>query len=398
MATMEHVNKNMKRRRGRRKNRKFTHTAPPDGNMFPAVAVGSPQVLDISVNRPGLSALHLACLYGQLASVELLVESRPGWINSSDHQGRRPIHMVLSSQSSPNSSSCLRYLLEHGADINVTTDSGTTPLHLAASEGLLDCTEILVQAGADVSAQDSAGHTPLDLTRIWCRREVARYLKSCMWQEEKRKEMQERKLVQALYSELVDLAKMNDLNKKTLIDVKMAEWANKKGFPVLKDFSPRVWVSQYHTQCLQSDQSSSKPKHVKHQPGGPQEGGNTSTNQPPASSRRPWTIFMGLQPEKPPAVPDLRNRVSVWRDSSSRQLQYTTKWDSTPRPAPDLPLDVLERVLFPRAFPSRITSHQHFEPQDIIEVQRRGYPQGRSTSPWTEVAMHLAEVLEPGHY
>lgn len=49
-----------------------------------------------------------------------------------------------------------------------------TPLHLAASEGLLDCAEILVQAGADVLAQDSAGHTPLDLARIWCHRKVAR--------------------------------------------------------------------------------------------------------------------------------------------------------------------------------------------------------------------------------
>lgn len=58
--------------------------------------------------------------------------------------------------------------------ITSSTDSGTTPLHLAATEGLLDCTESLVQAGADVLAQDSAGHTPLDLARIWCRRKVAR--------------------------------------------------------------------------------------------------------------------------------------------------------------------------------------------------------------------------------
>lgn len=54
------------------------------------------------------------------------------------------------------------------------TDSGMTPLHLAASEGLLDCTEILVQAGADVLARDSMGHTPLVLARIWCHGKVAR--------------------------------------------------------------------------------------------------------------------------------------------------------------------------------------------------------------------------------
>lgn len=182
----------------------------------------------------------------------------------------------------------------------------------------------------------------------------------------------------------------------------MAEWAHKKGFPLRKDFSPRVLVSQYHTQCLSSDLNSSNPKHakhaLKHQSGGPQEDKSTPTKQPLASSTRPWTIFMGLQPEKPPRVPDLRDSVAVWRDGSSRRPQYATKWDSTPRPAPDLPLDVLERVLFPRAFPSRIASPRSFEPQKIEEVRRRGHPQGRSTSPWTEVAMHLAEVLEPGHY
>ncbi|KAE8279193.1 Ankyrin repeat domain-containing protein 53 [Larimichthys crocea] len=389
---METVNKAGKssRRRGRRKNCELTHRAPPAGQMFPAV--GSLEKLDVSVNTQGESALHMACLHGHLATVHLLLESRPSWINSSDHQGHRPVHMLLTSQSSPNTSACLRYLLEHGANVNATTDSGTTPLHLAASEGFLDCTEILVRAGADVSAQDNGGCTPLDLARIWCHRKVARFLKNCTWQEDKTKEMQERMLGQALYRDLVDM-KLNDPVKKTLTDVRMEQWASKKGLPLLKDFSPRVLVSRYHTQCLQSDENTSNLKHPKHQAAGPQEDKSTSVKQPPAL--KPWTIFM---PEKPSIVLDLRDSVAVWRDSSSRQPQYNTKWDTRPCLAPDLSLDVLERVLFPREFPSRIPSPRYFEPQDIVEVQRRGYPQGRRTSPWTEVAMHLAEVLEPGHY
>uniref|UniRef100_UPI0037E6FF73 ankyrin repeat domain-containing protein 53 n=1 Tax=Semicossyphus pulcher TaxID=241346 RepID=UPI0037E6FF73 len=355
--------------------------AAPDGLMFPAVAVGSSEKLDGSVNRQGLSELHMACLYGQLATVQLLLDSRPERINSSDQQGRRPVHMLLSSRSSPKASSCLRYLLEHGADVSVTTDSGATPLHLAASAGLLECTEILVQAGADVSARDSMGLTPLDFARICCHREVARYLKSCMWQEDKRKEMQERKQAQALYTNLVEMVRLNDCNKKTMV--------NRKGFPLLKDFTRRAQVSKYHTKCLSSDL-----KPTKH----PQKNQEDGTSKPPASSSRPWTIFLGHQPEKPPVgEPDLRGSVTLWKDIS-RPPQYSTKWDSTPRPAPDLPLDVLERVLFPREFPSRIASPRDFEPQDIVEVQHRGYPQGRSTSPWTEVAMHLVEVLEFGHY
>lgn len=182
----------------------------------------------------------------------------------------------------------------------------------------------------------------------------------------------------------------------------MAEWANKKHLPLLKDFSPRALVSQYHTQCLSSDQDSSNLKHAKGlcklQAGHPQEDNSTSIKPPLASAFRPWTIYTGLQLEKPTREPDLRGRVTVWKDSSSRQPLYTTEWDSMPRFTPDLPLDALERVLFPRAFPARIASPWHFESQDILEIQHRGCPQGKSTSPWTEVAMHLAEVLEPGHY
>lgn len=67
----------------------------------------------------GQSALHVACLYGQLATMKRLVESSQSSIHSCDLQGRRPVHMVMSSQSSPNTSLCLRYLLEQGANINV---------------------------------------------------------------------------------------------------------------------------------------------------------------------------------------------------------------------------------------------------------------------------------------
>lgn len=160
----------------------------------------------------------------------------------------------------------------------------------------------------------------------------------------------------------------------------MAEWASRKGFPV-KDFSHAVPLSQYHTQCVPSDGTRAEWKPPTH----------PLKQQPPASN--PWTIFTGLHPEKP----DLRDSI-IMLERSSRQLEYVTKWDRTPHRLPDLPTDVLKRVLFPKALPSRISSSRHFEPWDITEVQHRRYPLEKTTSPWTEVAMHLAEVLEPGHY
>ncbi|XP_041635984.1 ankyrin repeat domain-containing protein 53 isoform X2 [Cheilinus undulatus] len=377
------------------RNRQVTQKASSDGLVLSAAEGGSQEKLDAVVDIQGLSALHMACLYGQLATIRLLLDSRPGWISIRDQQGRQPIHMVLSSLSSPNTSSCVRHLLEHGADVHVTTNSGVTPLHLASSEGLLDCVKILLQAGADVLAQDSMGLTPLDFARIFCHRKVARYLRSFIWQRDKDKELRERMLVQALYRDLVDMVKLNDLNKKTLTNEKIAEWAKKKGFPPLKDFSPRVQLSKFHTKCLCSDQDSSNVKTTKEPP----ENHKERLKKPPASSSRPWSVYTVLGSERAPREePDLRGSVTLWRDSSKKPSQYKTEWDSTPRSAPDLPLDVLERVLFPRAYPSRIDSLRHFEPQDIMEVQQRGYPQEESTSLWTEVVMHLVEVLEFGHY
>lgn len=162
----------------------------------------------------------------------------------------------------------------------------------------------------------------------------------------------------------------------------MTAWASKKGFHPVKDFTQVVPLSQYHIQCFPSDGTRAKLKPTTHP---------VKQQQPPASN--PWTIFTGLHPEKA----DLRDSV-VMRESSSKQLEYVTKWDRTPHRLPDLPADILKRVLFPKAFPSRITSACHFEPQGIAQVQHRRYPLEKTTSPWTEVAMHLAEVLEPGHY
>ncbi|KAM3589993.1 uncharacterized protein V6R79_001463 [Siganus canaliculatus] len=401
---MEPVNKSGRRKRGRRKTGLHKVRSAAGGYVFPAV--GSPWEPLVTLDGQNQSLLHSACMDGHLATVQHLVESGQDSINSSDVQGRRPLHMVLSFHSSPNTS-CLIYLLEHGADVNVATDSGMTPLHMSASKGFLDYTKLLVQAGAEVSAQDNMGLTALDLARVLCRREVARYLRDCKWHEDKTTEMHKRKQIQALYEDLVDMAKFDNSKKKvtaqkTLSGVKTLEWTSHKGLPPLKDVTPRAAGNQYHTMFLPPIQRSSSPRHakqtLKHQPGPPWGEKRITHKQQAASFSGPWTIFMGLQPERPPAVPDLRDKVLVWRESSSKKLHYSTEWDRTPRPTPDLPLDVVQRVFFPRAFPSRIPSPHHFEPQGITEVQHRRNPKGRSSSPWTEVAMHLAEVLEPGHY
>ncbi|ROI16562.1 Ankyrin repeat domain-containing protein 53 [Anabarilius grahami] len=158
-------------------------TLSPESDMFHAAACGAREWLSLTLKRArkplhtdkhGLTVLHIAALHGYLDCMELLAEAGDfGDVNVSCPRGRRPLHMVLTAQSRQNKHACLIYLLEHGAQTNVATDEGMTPLHLAAAEGLMDCTETLVRNGADTHARDKRDHTPLDLARIWGHRVIA---------------------------------------------------------------------------------------------------------------------------------------------------------------------------------------------------------------------------------
>jgi ankyrin repeat protein len=57
-----------------------------------------------------------------------------------------------------------RYLVEHGADVNAVGEFGWTPLHAAAYQGLTDVIEFLVSKGAKLDVKDKLGQTPLSIS------------------------------------------------------------------------------------------------------------------------------------------------------------------------------------------------------------------------------------------
>ncbi|XP_024229259.1 ankyrin repeat domain-containing protein 53 [Oncorhynchus tshawytscha] len=391
--------------------------APPDSDMFQAATSGDRDWLRLSLKRAlsptqldkqGLTVLHVAGLHGQLECMKLLLASQVVDINASCPLGRRAIHMVLTAKSRPHSHACLTYLLEHGALPNVATDTGLTPLHLAATEGLWECTKTLVQAGADTGARDNRGHTPLELARIWCHRRIARFLKDSMWQNEKKREMERRKALQNLRQDLFNMHRrvenIEKVGRQKLMEEKVTAWADKKGLPLLWAQPMATW-NQAHAHCLSPDQrpqsQRTKVCHRQHPGAPPREAWNISPNPskpPPASVSRPQGVRLSSQPERSPPEPDLRRSITLCRARGDGRPHYTAKWDGSPQSVPNLPWDVLQRGLFSAAFPSRIASPNHFQPNHVLDLPRLGCSPGPNTSPWTEVAMHLAEELEPGHY
>nr|CAD1841714.1 unnamed protein product [Ananas comosus var. bracteatus] len=68
----------------------------------------------------------------------------------------------------------VKILLEHGAnagaDVNASTPSGTTPLSVAAQEGLTDFIKCLLEDGADPNVVNESGRRPIELAALFAKR------------------------------------------------------------------------------------------------------------------------------------------------------------------------------------------------------------------------------------
>lgn len=93
----------------------------------------------------------------------------------------------------------------------------------------------------------------------------------------------------------------------------------------------------------------------------------------------------------------MRESVTLTKGGGDR-AQRTARQDGFTYELPALPWDTIQRTLFPNAYHSRITSPLSFHPVRVQDLPHRRAPPRPGTSPWTEVAMHLAETLEPGRY
>ena len=62
-----------------------------------------------------------------------------------------------------NNPACVKSLLQSGADVNTTDDTGATPLTIAFENQFDEVISILIAAGANVNSSSPFGQTPLSL-------------------------------------------------------------------------------------------------------------------------------------------------------------------------------------------------------------------------------------------
>jgi ankyrin repeat protein len=127
----------------------------------------------------GGTPLKSAAWYGDLEMVQALLDYKAD-VNARDDDNWIPMLSVSLGcySAAPHNIPQLwpdvaRLLLEHGADLNVQTDRGSTPLHIAARDMGTEFVRVLLEHGANVGAKDNKGRTPLHEVRT---DEIARML------------------------------------------------------------------------------------------------------------------------------------------------------------------------------------------------------------------------------
>ncbi|KRT81298.1 Ankyrin repeat-containing protein [Oryctes borbonicus] len=116
-------------------------------------------------NHKGETQLHVACINGNTAVVQQLLE-RGHLVNVRDNCGWLPIHEACNY----GHLEIIKLLVEKGATVNdrggIKCD-GVTPLHDAASNGHLEVVEYLMDKGALLIAKKDNGETPFHCLKNW---------------------------------------------------------------------------------------------------------------------------------------------------------------------------------------------------------------------------------------
>ena len=105
----------------------------------------------------GLTAIHVAALYGHIDVVETLLKHDAD-VNGEDvTEKRRPLHLAAGSRQGY----MARFLIRHGAQVDAKARNDVQPIHQASWSGSTEVLDALIEAGAPVDCSDGFGYQPL---------------------------------------------------------------------------------------------------------------------------------------------------------------------------------------------------------------------------------------------
>lgn len=123
-------------------------------------------------NKLGDLAIHIACKSGNCHNVRLFLEHNAACKDVKNNHGVTPLIKALfhfRHQFKKSYMKIVNLLVNAGCDVNLSPDSGISPLHVAVIKDK-DLTEVLVKAGANVNAICKEGNSPL--LRVMCQNHI----------------------------------------------------------------------------------------------------------------------------------------------------------------------------------------------------------------------------------
>ena len=186
----------------------------------------------------GRHPIHKAAYEGDLEKVKEIIEMDPNEISVKDVRDFTPLHFA----SAKGHSEIVKFLLNHGADIESEMFDRETPLLVAArfaGHGKYETIKTLLEHGAKVNHKDKHGRTALHYAAMYSGKEVINLLISYGADVNAKEEYQITPLHQAAMLNNIEAAKAlvehgADIFAKTYCDETNMTEDEKMGFPMMR--------------------------------------------------------------------------------------------------------------------------------------------------------------------